>query len=246
VPSTDTDAAVPDAVVAVPAIVESRERAAPSAAETAAVLAGVKRAETKHKLDPVRRAACASLRAARHSRRPWRPYSDSGRRRSWAASSRRRPGGAASSLRHGGGSGCAGGVGGGAPHGAPAAIASAAIAIAARCAASKPKKQLASGRMPRNRAAAEPSRSAARPSHQPRGHLGAGPRDATAGPAPQRRRTPSGAAAKEQQAGQRPGLARAANCSGRGRNVRWPRTREAVLSAAVQLCRHRAAVRQPN
>ena len=41
-PSTDTDAAVPDAVVAVPAIVESRERAAPSAAETAAVLAGFK------------------------------------------------------------------------------------------------------------------------------------------------------------------------------------------------------------
>ncbi len=38
----DTDAAVPDAVVAVPAIVELRERAAPSAAETAAVLARFK------------------------------------------------------------------------------------------------------------------------------------------------------------------------------------------------------------
>ena len=32
----NTDAAVPDAVVAVPAIVESRERAAPNATETAA------------------------------------------------------------------------------------------------------------------------------------------------------------------------------------------------------------------
>ena len=192
-------------------------------------------AETKHKSDPVRRAACASLRAARHSRRPWRPYSNSGRRRSWAASSRRRPGGAASSLRHGGAVGARRSH----PPRSPSLR-------AARRAASKPKKQLASGRMPRNRAAAEPSRSAARPSHQPRGHLGAGPRDATAGPAPQRRRTPSGAAAKEQQAGQRPGLARAANCSGRGLNVRMPRTREAVLSAAVQLCRHRAAVRQPN
>ena len=48
----DTDAAVPDAVVAVPAIVESRERAAPSAAETAAVLAGFKLgAETKIESD---------------------------------------------------------------------------------------------------------------------------------------------------------------------------------------------------
>jgi hypothetical protein len=45
-------AAVPDSVVSVPAIVESRERAAPSAAETAAVLAGFKLgAETKIKLD---------------------------------------------------------------------------------------------------------------------------------------------------------------------------------------------------
>ena len=106
----DTDAAVPDAVVAVPAIVESRERAAPSAAETAAVLAGFKLgAETNIKSDPVR------------------------------------------------------------------------------------AEQLASGASP-SRAAAEPSRStvtAARPSRQPRGHLDAGPREATARPAPQRRRTPS-------------------------------------------------------
>ncbi len=57
----DTDAAVPDAVVAVPAIVESRERAAPSAAETAAVLAGFKLgAETKIKSDPVRAEQLAS------------------------------------------------------------------------------------------------------------------------------------------------------------------------------------------
>ncbi len=58
----DTDAAVPDAVVAVLAIVESRERAAPSAAETAAVLAGFKLgAETKHKSDPVRQEQLASV-----------------------------------------------------------------------------------------------------------------------------------------------------------------------------------------
>ena len=57
----DTDAAVPDAVVAVPAIVESRERAAPSAAETAAVLAGFNLgADTKIKSDPVRAEQLAS------------------------------------------------------------------------------------------------------------------------------------------------------------------------------------------
>ena len=51
----DTDAVVSDAVVTVHPIVESRERAAPSAAETAAVLAGFKLGGDESQIGPRQR-----------------------------------------------------------------------------------------------------------------------------------------------------------------------------------------------
>jgi hypothetical protein len=97
----------------------------------------------------------------------------------------RRLGDATSSLRQGGGSGCAGG----APPGAPAAIASAAIAIAARCSASSLEAEETAGiwpdaAQPSSRRAVSQRRAAISPAARPSWRWAAGCHGGAGPPAP--------------------------------------------------------------
>ena len=154
-----TDAAVPDAAAAaVPAIVELQERAAPSTAKAAAILAGLKR-DSEHA-------------NAMHISNPGAPFGECDL---FAAA--------------GGGSGCAGG----APPGAPAAIASAAIAIAARCSASRLEAEETAGiwpdaAQPSSRRAVSQRRAAISPAARPSWRWAAGCHGGAGPPAPPQRR----------------------------------------------------------